>query len=301
MTPPSPDLPFAPDDPEFPYGWRHAVGTGPDGQPVLRKQPLTPEDVLHPQDGDHIAEGPAHDADRSYLVKGLRARYHSLPGALVLCECPITWDVPGLRPHRPDVALVLGVRRMQACWNNFDVAGEGVRPALLIEVVSPCTREADAQVKLDHYHRAGVPCYVLVDREEAGRPTVRGYRWMPDRYADLPLEGGWLALGATGLWLGTSGDRLVLSDHPGGEDAPDYLDLTRALQAARQEISEERARADAEARGRAAAERAAAMAEARAEHAERLARAESETVARLEARLRELEAGHDRRTPDETT
>ena len=48
-------------------------------------------------------------------------------------------------------------------WATLDVAAEGARPALVVEVTSPSTRENDLGTKPDFYHRAGVPLYVIAD------------------------------------------------------------------------------------------------------------------------------------------
>ena len=63
------------------------------------------------------------------------------PTALVLGDCKVLW--PDGVHHSPDVAVYLGVREVQDYYSQFDVAAEGVRPRLIIEIVSPNTREND--------------------------------------------------------------------------------------------------------------------------------------------------------------
>jgi Protein of unknown function (DUF820). len=65
-------------------------------------------------------------------------------------------------------------------WSAFDVAVEGARPALMIEITSPETRVNDLKRKVAHYARAGVAQYVIVDRIERGgarRVRLLDYRW----------------------------------------------------------------------------------------------------------------------------
>ena len=47
----------------------------------------------------------------------------------MLSDVLVVWDVPRLRPHGPDIAVILGVREPKL-WRPFDVAAEGARPAL---------------------------------------------------------------------------------------------------------------------------------------------------------------------------
>jgi len=199
--------------------------------------------------------------------------------------------VPDLRPHGPDVMVIPGLRERRD-WSTFDVAEEGVRPALIIEITSPETRENDVVRKVVHYARAGVAQYVIVDSiERRGEQQLRllDYRLVGDTYRlQPPDERGWVYLEVAGLWLGVEGDHVVCYT----DDGTAFGDYATVVQQA----------AEAEARARAAEEQAQREAAARAE-AEALARAAAEQArmaeeqaqreaaarAALEARLRELE------------
>ncbi len=296
----------------FFYGWRDVYHRQPDGTTVWEQVPLTFEDVLHPQEGDHIVQNTLHDRDRDYIGDVLKFRFADVPGALVLRDVGVFWDDPELRHHSPDIALIRGVRHERDYWPSFQVAAEGVRPVLIIEIVSPATREADLVTKVKQYHQARVPFYAIVDRErEDGPPRLLGYRWTPERYVEAPRdEQGRLLLEAAELWLGVRGNRVVLFDAITGEEIPDFIEQGRALSQAQRAMrakdealgkAEERHRAETEAR-EAAEGRARAEAEARAAAerrvAEEQAKAAAEAAARaaLEARLRELEAELQRRT-----
>ena len=152
------------------YGWRLVTQTGPDGRLIYTEIPLTLEDVLHPQEGDVIPENTQHDAERNYLAGVARARVAGRGDALVLSDCLIDWGVPGVRPLAPDLAPVFGVVDPGRNRGTFRVVEEGAAPCLVVEIVSPRTRENDVVHKLALYHRARVPWYFLVDQEEEDGP-----------------------------------------------------------------------------------------------------------------------------------
>jgi Uma2 family endonuclease len=257
-----------PEPDPFRYGWRDVRRILPDGRVALDQVPLNLEDVLHPEPGDVIVENSAHEGIRTYLSIVLRARLAHEAGALVLSDCRVAWDVPGLRAHSPDVSVLFGVRRVREKWSTFDVAEEGVRPTLIVEITSPDpdTRTNDLGAKLDHYHRAGVPFYVIIDEDESsGTRALRllGYRHTPAGYEPLPPDDrGRLWLEPVGLWLALREGQVRFDDGQTGAEIGDYTEQFEARDAAEQ--------------ARAAMEAARVAAEARAEAAE--------------TRLRELEA-----------
>jgi Uncharacterized protein conserved in cyanobacteria, COG4636 len=282
--------PFPEDDP-FRYGWRYVRRPTPDDPDHLEQVPLTLEDVLHPEVGDFIVHSDRHETDRMYLTAVLRARLEAHGQAIVLSDVRVAWDVPDLRPHGPDVMVIPGLRERRD-WSTFDVAEEGVRPALIIEITSPETRENDVVRKVAHYARAGVAQYVIVDnlgRRGERQLRLLDYRLVGDTYRLQPPDArGWVYLEVAGLWLGVEGDHVVCYT----DDGTAFGDYATVVQQA----------AEAEARARAAEEQAQREAAARAE-AEALARAAAEQArmaeeqaqreaaarAALEARLRELE------------
>ncbi|MCS6940725.1 MAG: Uma2 family endonuclease [Roseiflexaceae bacterium] len=278
--------PIAPtaDDP-FRYGWRYVPRPTPDDPRHLEQVPLTLEDVLHPEVGDFIVHSDRHETDRIYLTEVLRARLESSGAAIVLTDVRIAWDVPDLRPHGPDVMVIPGIRERQN-WSTFEVAVEGARPALIIEITSPETRENDLERKVDHYARAGVAQYVIVDDLGRGRERrlrLLDYRLEAGVYRLHPPDAaGLVRLVIANLWLGVEGDHVVCYD----ERHVPFGDYTAVLRQAAE--AEERAQREAE---RAQREAAAREAEAQARAAaEERAQREAEARAEVEARLRELEA-----------
>ncbi|MDW8146118.1 MAG: Uma2 family endonuclease [Roseiflexaceae bacterium] len=300
------------DDP-FRYGWRYVLRPTPDDPHHFEQVPLTPEDVLHPEVGDFIVHSDRHETDRMYLTAVLRARLEESGAAIVLSDVRIAWDAPDLRPHGPDVMVIPGIRERQN-WSTFEVAVEGVRPALIIEITSPETRENDLERKVEHYARAGVAQYVIVDDVSRGgerRLRLLDYRLEAGMYRLHPLDAeGRVHLVIANLWLGIERDHVVCYDEHGVAFG-DYAAVVRqaAEERARAQAAEERARAEAAARAEAekraqeeaaaraeaekrAQEEAAARAEAEARAREEAERAQREAAARAEAeaRLRALEA-----------
>ncbi len=120
--------PPLPDDAAFRYGWRYVRGLRPDGYGDLVPVPLTLDDVLHPEEEDHVTYSEAHQRRCVYLYNVLRARVANDPTAVVLRNVRIKWDVPEVRPHGPDLMVIRGVRDKRN-WSTFDVAQEvALRP-----------------------------------------------------------------------------------------------------------------------------------------------------------------------------
>lgn len=222
------------------YGWRYVRRELPDGGEEWDQVPLTLEDVLHPQEGDFIVQTELHHRVTTYLYNVLRARLASNPGAVVLSDCRIAWDVPELRPLGPDIAVIFGVRERRN-WGTFDVARAGASPALVIEVTSPETRALDLVAKLDAYDLAGVPLYVVIDiTERRGQrvPRLLGYRRTPTVYAAVaPDERGWLWLEPVRLWLGVDGEQVVCYDETGAA-IEDYVAVAAARAEAEARVRE---------------------------------------------------------------
>ena len=282
----------------FRYGWRLVPRPTPDNPRHLEQVPLTLDDVLHPEVGDFIVHSDLHETDRMYLTAVLRARLEPSRRAIVLSDVRIAWDLPDLRAHGPDVMVIPGVRKRRN-WSTFDAAVERARPALIIEIVSPDARENDVVIKVDHYARAGVAQYVIVD--DTGRGGVRRLRLLDYRLEagmyrlQEPDAEGRVHLALADVWLGIRRDHVVCYD-AAGREIGDYVTVVR--QAAKAEArakqaatraKEAAARARREAAARAEAEERAQR-EAAAREAEARARMEAEERAQREAAAREAEA-----------
>jgi Uma2 family endonuclease len=242
------------DDP-FRYGWRYLRRDREDGSYVMEQVPLTLEDVLHPQEGDQVTHSDAHQRRRRYLCNVLEAQLAGDASAVVLDDVRVAWDNPDLKPHGPDIMVILGVHARKN-WSTFDVTAEGVRPALIIEITSPETASIDRSNKLEEYDLAGVPFYVIVDTLQLRKlPTLRllAYAQTPEGYQVLPPDGQgriWLAPART--WLAVEQGELVCYDEA-ERPLGDYRALAEAL------ASERDAREQAEQRALTAEERVRAL------------------------------------------
>jgi colicin import membrane protein len=284
----------------FRYGWRFVSVTRPDGAEAVEQVPLTLEDVLHPEEGYTILESDPHDTDRGYLKAVSKTRLQHDPSAVVLSDCQVDFNLRGVKPLCPDLAVFLGARR-RIGWTSFNVAKEGARPAIVVEVTSPDTRSNDLGIKVDYYHRAKVPFYVIADvvkhNETERKIELISYRRTPTRYKLVkPDPRGWIWLAPLGLWLGVTRDpiagfdRLACFDPVTGQEVGDYEAITQELAAEEKARAEAEARAQAEYRRAEAETRARIEAEARAQ-SEAQARAEADArVQEAEARIRQLEA-----------
>src|SRR5207249_11903065 len=118
---------IAPTQPDaYPYGWRYVRRPLPEGGEQIDQVPLTLDDVLHPQEGDQVTHSKHHQRICRYLVSVLEAHLANDVSAVVLDDVRVAWDVPDLKAHGPDIAVILGVRQ-QRNWSTFNVAEEGVR------------------------------------------------------------------------------------------------------------------------------------------------------------------------------
>ncbi|RKU13424.1 hypothetical protein C6502_03420 [Candidatus Poribacteria bacterium] len=268
----------------YPYGWREAIRTLPDGTEVLERTPLTLEDILHPQVGDYRMHDEEHERFCNYLYNVLSARIADEPNAIVLHDVRVAWALPDLRAHGPDISVIFDLRR-HINWSTFSEEDEETKPSLIIEIVSPSTRSTDVVTKVDHYARVGVPNYIIVDRfERQGvmERTLVGYRLTPAGYEELsPNADGWLWIEPVNIWLSLEDENLVCYDETGNL-IPDYVDVS--------------ARAAEEAQARVEAENhAAEEAQARVE-AENRATEEAQARIEAEERIRQLENELRRRT-----
>ncbi|MEA2602608.1 MAG: hypothetical protein QOF89_3600 [Acidobacteriota bacterium] len=195
----------------------------PDGRVEFVERPLTPEDFLNPQLEDKVSQGKRHARFRRRLTD-LLAR-HFGPAAQVL-EDVVHELGPGLPCPAPDVSVVLGEDAGYGDEDSFSVTKEGVRPTLILEIVSPSKRsirEVDEVDKVEVYSRAGVPEYLLVDLPRRGngyRLGLKGYRLGADgRYRPLePDAQGHLLCKATRLrfFISPGGDRIEVIDDATG-------------------------------------------------------------------------------------
>jgi hypothetical protein len=296
----------AEDDDPYRYGWRYVRRTGPDGKETTELVPLSYEDLLYPEEGDFVVDNPLHVIDFEYCHGTLAMVYADQASVVVLGNCRVDWGVEGVRPLGPDILVLFAVRQ----WlrqGTFRIAVEGGQPMLVLEITSPNTRGHDLYNKPDLYYRAGVQCYVIVDRGPRGEDPVRltgFYRgphgWVPQE----PDAQGRLDLSPVGVLIGIENNRPWLYDAVTGQRLGDRIELRDARVAAEVKARDEtqarvnaeakmqqeaQARADAEAQARDAEAKMRQEAQARAD-AEAKARQEAQARADAEAQARNAEA-----------
>ncbi len=289
-TPGPPDRPQR--DPFF-YGWREVYTKDEHGRCQRVLQPLTPEDVLHPQEGDYVTQNPDHDWDCDYLRDVIRYQVKDKPDTLVFHDVKIFWDVPGLEGegHSPDLSLIRKVQQPHRRRESFHVAREGVRPELIIEVTSPSTRDVDLNDKKREYWLAQVPVYVIV--EEYFRRGKRHLRILPFQrgprsYRRQRLNArGRFRLEAVQLWIGQENGRVALYDAQ-GKRLEGYDELAEARKQVAQSLEQEaEARKQVEQSLEQEAEARKRAQQSLEQEAEARRKAEEE-LARLQVELRRL-------------
>jgi Uma2 family endonuclease len=267
------------------YGYREVARQLPDGTVVFDRVALTLDDLLHPQLGDVAVESSVHDQERHYLASVFRSQLEDDPKTLVLSDCGVYWDNPELKHHSPDVAVIFNIRSQRENWSSFQVAEEGTRPRLIIEVVSPEYRKNDTVAKVLHYYQAGVAWYVIVDREQEDDPpklVVR--RHQAGGWEEVALnEKGRVWLPMVRVWLGVQDGRVACFDGDTGAMFGDYSAVRRELaeKESRIEFLEAQMEVEIDARREVLA---------RANALETRAKAEAEARRMLEAQVTALQA-----------
>ena len=286
------------DQDPFRYGWHQVTVHRPDGSVDIEYQPLGPDAFVDPQPGDVVIQGSLHFRCVNALYDRLELYFDDDPTTAVFSDLKMLWGIPGLKEPCPDIAVVPGIRDKDAPRESFDVAAEGSRPCLVIEVLSRNYADEDARRKPPIYVRAGVPEYLLVKPYGKGMQrefSLWGHRLVDGRRrAWRPAADGYWHSSTVDLRFGVTPDRQDLSiiDTRTGEPLPTPAELEAASRRAAALAASERARADAE-RERADTERKRADTEARVRAtAEDRTRELERRLAQLEA---QLEAGQRRR------
>ncbi|HSS47746.1 MAG TPA: Uma2 family endonuclease [Thermoanaerobaculia bacterium] len=282
------ELTPAPEDADpYRYGWRPKYVRLVGGRVEEQRIPLTAADLLDPQLGDEMVQGGPHAKLSHRLFGVLDMFYEEDTEVLVTWDMKMLWGIPGLKEPAPDIAVIRGVRDRDEPREVFDVVREGVRPCLVIEVVSPKYEEIrrnDYVEKKEIYRRAGIPEYLIVEPLRARKNPIRqwtGYRLdSAGQYQRIePDSDGRLLSETTGLLFGIAGDRsFLVVDSRTGEP---LLDLSQ-IEAARKAAEESRESAE---QARKVAEESRKVAEESREAAEEARKVAEAEVARLRAEL----------------
>ena len=122
-VPPAGPEPGPADDP-FRYGWRYVKTVKPDGTVDYEQVPLTLEDLLFPEEGDFTVQLESHRRDWVFLNLVFNVQLADDPSSVVLADCRVDFNLPGVRPLGPDVVVIQGVKR-HCDWATLDLAAEG--------------------------------------------------------------------------------------------------------------------------------------------------------------------------------
>jgi Uma2 family endonuclease len=265
---------------DWALGWRYETVRTVNGQPEMVRVPLTPEEALHPQEGYVMPIRTDHDRISDDLCDMLRPYLEAQADVAVFHDLVFAWDHPAVKPYAPDIAVVPHLPDREKNRGQFVIEEEGARPSLIIEVVSPSSREADRVIKVRDYAWVGVQEYVYIDQRTYKGAIiweVVGFRLQEGVY--LPIltdEDGALYLTTLNLRIGIEDGKVWLEDGVTGENLLTNLEAQRARRVAEERANAAEAQAVAEAEARRAAEARAAEAEARLAELEARFRAQQE-------------------------
>jgi hypothetical protein len=209
------------DDP-YRYGYRVVPETQKNGEITYQFVPLAQADFLDPQVGDHLVQSDPHVKLVISLVNRFEKRYLYTPAVGVFSDLKMEWGIPGLKEPAPDLAIVPGLKNKQKRRSTFDVAAEGTRPCLIVEVTSP-RYPFDDTVKVGIYQQAGIQEYIIVDahfEEDDAAVELKGYRLVEGEFQPMtPDAQGSLVSETTGVRFGLDAvqRRLILTDAVTGE------------------------------------------------------------------------------------
>ncbi|NES20374.1 MAG: Uma2 family endonuclease [Symploca sp. SIO3E6] len=210
-------------------GWKLVTELQADGKINTVQVPLTAEEFLHPQEGFHLPNSTFHDDIAGHAKDILTRRYANNPTVGVYRDLLVEWDIPGQKDHCPDTFVAFGISNKEQNRSKFIVANEGVRPAFVLEVVSPRYRKEDREIKVTQYARTKVQEYIIVDRRRQKGEWVEevlGYRLTKGTYQPItPDSEGRIYCETVGLLMSLQSGCLVIEDANTGERLLSSLEL----------------------------------------------------------------------------
>jgi len=213
-------------------GWRLVEETAANGVTSTTQVPLTSEEFLHPKEGYHLPNSTFHDDVAGHAKDILTRRYANDPTVGVFRDLLVEWDIVGQKDHCPDTFVAFGIENKDQNRSKFIVKNEGVRPAFVLEVVSPRYRKEDREIKVLQYARTGVEEYVIIDRRRQRGQTIEevlGYRRVEAQYQPItPDEEGRIFCQTVGLFMSLQEGRLLIDDASTGKRLLSSLELEEA-------------------------------------------------------------------------
>jgi Uma2 family endonuclease len=238
---------FLSDEEKFPYGWRYKAKTTPDGQTIYHRSPLAITDFLDPQVGDQMIQRRRHAQISIDIYNMLDNRYLNDKTVGVFFDLKVVWDLPNLKEPAPDVMVVPHLKNKEADRSRFDVAQEGTRPSLIVEVMSP-HYPGDDTLKVEIYEQAGIAEYIIVNPytgQNLDECHLSGYRLIESKYQPiLPDAQGQLLSETIGVWFGVDEKlwEVILTDAATGERLLTARETQKALKQAEMRLAELEAR-----------------------------------------------------------
>ncbi|MCP4659331.1 MAG: Uma2 family endonuclease [bacterium] len=270
----------------FRLGFRECMTTTPDGREVLEQVPLTAEDLLYPQEGDHVAQGFPHFSFLHPQADAMRRYLEKRPGIVVSSDVMLVLRHDG-KTCAPDVAVIAGHFDTSEIDSGINLRAVGGRLCFAFEAISTSAKEIeekDLKKNQQRYAKEGVEEYFTV-YPQPGRKVSNlvGRRLGPSRqYAEIvPDAQGRVVSKTLDLFFSIDAEtqELVVVDATSGE---------------RLRISDEEEAARAEAERRLAEETAARQKAETDLEEESQARLQAlAEVERLKAQLRQIRDGDD--------
>jgi hypothetical protein len=243
----------------FRLGFRWRRTTTPDGREDLEQIPLTPEDLVYPQEGDQVSQGLPHFSFLHPQADAMRRHLGRRPGILVTCDVVLVLRHDG-KTCGPDVAVIEGDVDTSKITGAVHLAAVGGRLAFAFEAVSTSEKEIedkDLEKNMVRYAKEGVEEYFTVYPvvERKVRDLV-GRRLEKGGYVEIaPDADGRVYSRKLDLYfqIDAASEELVVVDATTGERllTSDEEEAGRRQEAAARRQAEERAEQEAAARRRA--------------------------------------------------
>ncbi len=261
----------------FRLGFRERMTTTPDGREILEQIPLTAEDLLYPEEGDHVSQGMPHYSFLHPWAEAMRCYLEKRPGTVVTSDVTLVLRHDG-KNCGPDVAVIEGDFDPGAIEGGINLRAVGGRLVFALEAVSTTEKEIedkDLKKNPGRYAAEGVEEYFTIYPKPGPKASnlvgrrlgsTGGYvQIVPDVQGRVKSE-------TLGLFFSIDAEteRLVVADATTGQ----RLRILEEAEAARTE-AERRLAEEAAARQKAEAEREKAEAEREKAEAERKKEAEA--------------------------
>lgn len=226
------------------YGWRYKRWVKPDGSIGDEMVPLRFIDLIYPQEGDQVAEGPCHADVCLRLSNYVRERLENDPDRYAMFNVLIDFSLTDVRPLAPDIIIINGPKPpITPTTGLIHLMGDEGETELMIEVIAKTTRRAEIGPKVRRSYATGVKRLIHIDtyawsrRQRERELVLRDFRRTETGFKPMNDDPRRVWVDTLNCWIVIEGDQVVLRDQA-GELIPDYPDVKRQMAA-------ERARADA--------------------------------------------------------